>query len=151
MAIVELQYLVSELRVHFCYVDSKNHTIEGDVISDSVYTDHWENWGLYETNSDRELDLDESVKWGILAATNDMIKRKVSKRKIFIPEIKLDSSRTAVIVPFHFIRKDGTKVKGKIRATDVHRIDSIESNVKLTRIEKQVLTELAFDFVDLEL
>jgi hypothetical protein len=151
MAIIELQYLVNENRVHFCYVDSKNHTIEGDVISDSVYTDHWENWGLYETNSDRELDLDESVKWGILAATNDMIKRKIPKRKTFIPEIGYGDTLTVVIMPFQFIRKDGTKVKGKIRATEEHRIDGIESNVKLTRIEKQILTEMAFDLIDIEL
>jgi len=150
MAIIELQYLVNENRIQFCYTN-KYHTIEGNVISNSGYADHWENWELQDIYSSNNLFLNMNEKWGILAAANDMIKRKVSKRKIFIPEIKLDSSRTAVIVPFHFIRKDGTKVKGKIRATDVHRIDSIESNVKLTRIEKQVLTELAFDFVDLEL
>jgi hypothetical protein len=148
MAIVELEYLKDKNRVHFCYTDSKNQTIEGDVVPESSY---WENWRLYETNSNNLLDIYTQRKWGILAATNDMIKRKLSKRKTFIPEIGYGDTLAAVIMPFQFIRKDGTNVKGKIRATNEHRIDDIDCNVKLTRIEKQILTEMAFDLVDLEL
>jgi hypothetical protein len=148
MAIVELEYLRDKNRVHFCYTDSKNQTIEGDVVPESRY---WENWRLYETNSNNLLDIYTQRKWGILAATNDMIKREFHKRKVFIPELEFDSLQTAVIVLLQFTRKNGTKVIARIRATNEHRIDDIDCNVKLTQIEKQILTEMAFDLVDREL